>query len=247
MSELPFCREPATVDVVFAPDLVPFADLTEKVVVAIDILRATSTITTALANGATSVTPVLTPAEALSTAKRQANTLCCGEREGRKVDGFSLGNSPREFTPENVANKHLVATTTNGTRTIRECLAAKHLLLGSFLNRWAVVEFIQDAKSDVVFVCACRIGQFCTEDSVFAGACLSLLSGWQQSDAAKTALLLYQHHQADLLAMLKQCDHGRYLESIDLAEDLDFCAQVDLYPIVPQMIDSRIQQKTIDT
>ena len=247
MSDLPFCREPATVDVVFAPDLVPFADLTEKVVVAIDILRATSTITTALANGATSVTPVLPPAEAFATAKWQANTLCCGERKGRKVDGFSLGNSPREFTPENVANKHLVTTTTNGTRTIRECFAAKHLLLGSFLNRWAIVEFIQDAKSDVVFVCAGRVGQFCTEDSVFAGACLSLLPSWQLSDAAQTALLLYQHHQADLLAMLKQCDHGRYLESIALSEDLDFCAQVDLYPIVPRMIEGRIRHKSIDS
>ena len=222
-------------DVVFSPDLLPFTDLGGKIVVVIDILRASSTITTALANGAVSIHPVLTPEDAFRVAAESSEKLCCGERKGLKVEGFDLGNSPRKFTSKLVSGKQIVLTTTNGTRTINACVSAKSLLVGSFLNLSSIVDFLQKAKASVVFVCAGRMGQFCTEDSTFAGACLNRMPDWQLSDSARTALLIYKHHQNDLLAMLKACDHGRYLEQIGLTQDLNFCAQVDHYPIVPRL------------
>ena len=227
-------------DVVFSPDLLPFSDLDGKIVVVIDILRASSTITTALANGAVSIHPVLTPEDAFRVAAEDPEVLCCGERKGLKVEGFDLGNYPRKFTPELVSGKQIVITTTNGTRTINACVSAQNLLVGSFLNLSSIVDFLHKAKASVVFVCAGRMGQFCTEDSTFAGACLNRMSGWELSDSARTALLIYKHHQNDLLTMLKECDHGRYLEQIGLTQDLNFCAQVDYYPIVP-----RLQQQLI--
>ena len=131
-------------DVIFSPDLIPFTDLSGKIVVAIDILRATSTITTALANGAISVRPVLTPEDALEIAGQDKETLCCGEREGLKIEGFDLGNSPSQFTAELVSGKRIVTTTTNGTRTINSCGPAQSLLVGSFLNLSAIVYFLQN-------------------------------------------------------------------------------------------------------
>ena len=105
-------------------NLLPFSDLTGKTVVVADILRATTTITFAVANGATAITPVLTPEDAFRLAADQPNTLIGGERRGVKVDGFDLGNSPREYTQAVVSDRQIALTTTNGTRTLQACRAA---------------------------------------------------------------------------------------------------------------------------
>ena len=133
---------PISIDVVFTPDLLPFSDLTGKTVVVADILRATTTITFAVANGATAITPVLTPEDAFRLAADQPKVLIGGERGGMKVDGFDLGNSPREYTEAVVSDRQIVLTTTNGTRTLQACRAAERVLVGSFLNLRATVESI---------------------------------------------------------------------------------------------------------
>lgn len=231
---------PASIDVVFTPDLLPFSDLTGKTVVVTDILRATTTITFAVSNGATAITPVLTPEDAFRLAADQPNTLVGGERHGVKVDGFDLGNSPREYTEAVVSGRQIVLTTTNGTRTLQACRAAEHILVGSFLNLRAIVDRLAQVEGELVIACSGREGGFCTEDTAFAGACVAALAETQLTDAAETAKILYQTHRDDLLGMLTNCYHGQRLASIGLGADLEFCAQLDLVDVTPRLIDGRI-------
>ncbi|MCE2393725.1 2-phosphosulfolactate phosphatase [Candidatus Poribacteria bacterium] len=231
---------PTSIDVVFTPDLLPFSDLNGKTVVVADILRATTTITFAVANGATAITPVLTPEDAFRLAADLPNTLIGGERGGMKVEGFDLGNSPREYTQAVVSNRQIVLTTTNGTRTLQACRAAERVLVGSFFNLSAIVDQLAQVEGELVLACSGREGGFCMEDTVFAGACVAALEKIQLTDAAETAKILYQTHREDLFGMLRNCYHGQRLASIGLGEDLEFCAQIDLVDIVPHLIDGRI-------
>ena len=231
---------PTSIDVVFTPDLLPFSDLTGKTVVVTDILRATTTITFAMANGATVITPVLTPEDAFRLAADRPNTLVGGERGGMKVDGFDLGNSPREYIQVAVSDRQIVLTTTNGTRTLQACRAADRVLVGAFLNLRAIVDQLAQVEGELVLACSGREGGFCTEDTVFAGACVAALAETQLTDAAETAKILYQTHREDLLGMLNNCYHGRSLASIGLGEDLEFCAQMNLVDVVPHLVDGRI-------
>ncbi len=231
---------PVSIDVVFTPDLLPFSDLTGKTVVVTDILRATTTISVAMANGASAIIPVLTPEDAFRLAANQPNTLIGGERGGVKVDGFDLGNSPREYTEAVVSDRQIVLTTTNGTRTLQACRAAEHILVGSFLNLRATVDRLAQVEGELVIACSGREGGFCTEDTAFAGACVAALAETQLTDAAETAKLLYQTHREDLHGMLRNCYHGRSLAGIGLGEDLEFCAQMDIVDVVPYLVDGRI-------
>ncbi len=231
---------PTSIDVVFTPDLLPFCDLTGKTVVVTDILRATTTITFAVANGATAITPVLTPEDAFHLAATQPNTLIGGERGGMKVDGFDLGNSPREYTEVVVSGRQIVLTTTNGTRTLQACRAADRILVGSFFNLNAIVDQLAQLEGELVIACSGREGGFCTEDTAFAGACVAALGAPQLTDAAETAKILYQTHCEDLPGMLKNCYHGQRLASIGLGEDLEFCAQLDIVDVLPHLVDGRI-------
>ena len=230
----------ASIDVVFTPDLLPFCDLTGKTVVVTDILRATTTITFAVANGATAITPVLTPEDAFRLAANQPNTLIGGERGGMKVDGFDLGNSPREYTESVVSGRQIVLTTTNGTRTLQACRAAERILVGSFFNLSAIVDQLAQVEGELVIACSGREGGFCTEDTAFAGACVAALAETQLTDAAETAKILYQTHHDDLFGMLRNCYHGRSLAGIGLGEDLEFCAQVDIVDVLPHLVDGKI-------
>ena len=239
-----------SIDVIFTPDLLPFADLTSKTVVVVDILRATTTITVALANGAHSITPVLTPEDAFRFADNQPDTLIGGERHGIKVDGFHLGNSPREYTQAVVAGKQVVLTTTNGTRTLQACRSAQEVFVGSFLNLRAVIDALSQEKTDLTFACAGREGGFCMEDTVFAGACVDALKSRvapKLTDAAEAARLLYREYNDNLLNMLQNCYHGQYLASINLEADVAFCAQLDVVDIVPRQIGEEITLKRIET
>lgn len=224
---------PASIDVIFTPDLLPFSPHTDKTVVVADILRATTTITFAMANGALSITPVLTPDDAFELAANQPNTIICGERRGKKVNGFNLGNSPCEYTKTAVSGKRVVLTTTNGTRTLWACRAAKQVLVGCFLNLQAVINCLMKVEGEVVFVCAGREGSYCMEDTIFAGACVASLPAAHLTDAAEAAIILYQAHRHNLHGMLRNCFHGRKLAEIGLADDLEFCARLNLVDVVP--------------
>ena len=239
---------PSSVDVVFTPNLLSFSNLSGKTVVVTDILRATTTITVAIANGACSVTPVLTPADAFHFVNDAPNALIGGEREGIKVDGFDFGNSPLEYTKTAVSGRPVVLTTTNGTRTLHACQSSNRVLIGCFLNLRSVIECLKKEKGGVTIACSGREENFCLEDTVFAGACADALRcdadnmrcDFQLTDAAEAARILYHEFRHDLIGMMKNCYHGRNLANIGLGEDLDYCAQINIIDIVPRQTDGRI-------
>src|SRR5512137_689380 len=179
---------PTTLEVLFAPAeyaLMEERDLRQTVCVVFDVLRATSTMVTALGNGATAIVPVAEISEALQLRSCQPEILLAGERDGVRIEAeltggvsFDLGNSPREFTAARVQGKTIAMTTTNGTRALRASAPAAAVLLGAFLNMAATAEFIQrKAPSHVLVVCSGTLDQAAYEDLLGAGALCDLIWG----------------------------------------------------------------------
>ena len=234
-----------TLEVLFAPAeyaLMNQRDLRETVCVVFDVLRATSTMVTALGNGATAIVPVAEIADALALRKRQPGLLLAGERDGLRIEGhltggvpFDLGNSPREFTAARVGGRTIVMTTTNGTRALRACAPAAAVLLGSFLNLRATMEFIeQQSAHHLLLVCSGTLDQASYEDVLGAGALCDLL--WPKygsgavTDSGQIARRLFHLEQSHLLDAVKQSRNGRRLTShSELREDVPFCLQRDLF------------------
>lgn len=234
-------------EVAFTPAEIAATDLGDRVVVVLDVLRATSTIVEALANGARAVSPVPGIEEAVRVAQNigRDNALLCGERRSLPIEGFDLGNSPGAFTPERVAGKFLVMTTTNGTGAVVASAGARRVLIGSFLNLGAVVEALAGDGGPAVLVCAGRERRFALEDAVCAGTMVEALVDRlgvapQMNDGAVAARQLVDVHGADLQAFFAQTAAGRQLIDAGLAEDLAYCAQVDRHVVVPELRDRQI-------
>ncbi|MCC2547018.1 2-phosphosulfolactate phosphatase [Hymenobacter sp. BT175] len=222
-----------SIDVCFSPELLPLSDLRGKVAVIVDILRASSTIVTALGEGISHVFPVATLPECAALGQEQG-CLTAAERDGVPAAGFDLGNSPFSFLTDGRphAGRALAISTTNGTTALRRSHAAAHIVAGAFLNLSAVAGFIRSQQRDVLVVCAGWKGQFCLEDTVFAGALAARLQhGFDisSSDATLAALHLWQQAQADLPAYLLQSAHVRRLNSLEASQDFEFCMQIDTY------------------
>ena len=242
---------PTTLEVLFAPAefaLLDQRDLSQTVCVVFDVLRATSTMVTALGNGAAAIVPVAEIAEALSIRHRQPEVLLAGERDGLRIEGhltggigFDLGNSPREFTAVRVGGRTIATTTTNGTRALRACASAKAVLLGSFLNLRATAEFIeQQGPLHLLLVCSGTLDQAAYEDVLGAGALCDLLwpkyGGGAVADSAQMARRLFLLQQNDLLAAVSQSRNGqRLMGRPDLREDVPFCVQRDVFRLVAEM------------
>ena len=240
-----------TLEVLFTPAeyaLLGQRDLRETLTVVFDVLRATSTIVTALANDATAILPVAEIAEALSIRRRRPEVLLAGERDGVRIQSdltgsiaFDLGNSPREFIKEKIAGRTIVLTTTNGTRALRACAAAKTVLVGSLLNLSALTDFIErEYPIHLLLVCSGTIDQAAYEDVLAAGALCDLV--WPKyrsgmvADSARIAHRLFRLEQKDLVAAMTQSRNGRrLLAHPDLAGDVPFCAQRDLFRLCPKL------------
>jgi 2-phosphosulfolactate phosphatase len=224
-------------DIRFLPRKVSVKRAGEKVFVVIDALRATTTIIEALSNGCTEVIPVVTVDEAFDLAKKSSpeDTLIGGERGGFKVDGFDLGNSPREYTREVVSGKKVILTTTDGTKAIHWVAACEHVLVGAFTNVSAVVQRCIALGVDPVMVPAGKKGKFSLEDAVCGGMMIDLLEkrGVELTDAARGAGILYKAFDDDLLEMARISEHGRTLIQRGFEEDLGFCVQTDVSSLVP--------------
>ncbi len=164
--------------VAMLPELVDDALLPTSTVVIIDVFRASTTIIHALANGATAVHPCVSVEDAQKLAERfpPDQRLLGGERGGVKIPGFELGNSPFEYTPEIVRDKEVIFTTTNGTRALNRCLAARRIVIGAFVNISAVARSLQSSNDDVLLVCAGTAGRLTAEDILFAGSLVESLT-----------------------------------------------------------------------
>lgn len=242
---------PTTLEVLFAPAeyaSMTGRDLRETVCVVFDVLRATSTMVTALGNGAAGIVPVAEIPEALSIRQRRPEVLLAGERDGVRIAGhltgrsaFDLGNSPREFTAQAVGGRTIAMTTTNGTRALRACAPAAAVLLGSFLNLRATAEFIErQHHSHLLLVGSGTLDQTAYEDVLGAGALCDLLwsknSSGAVADSALIARRLFRLEQNDLLGAVSKSRNGRRLMAHpDLHEDVTFCVQRDLFGLVAEM------------
>ncbi|MBC3541247.1 2-phosphosulfolactate phosphatase [Rufibacter sediminis] len=222
-----------SIDVCFSPALLPLYDLTGKIAVAVDVLRATSGMVTALANGVTHIAPVSELDACL--AYRDQGYLVAAERDGIKAEGFDLGNSPFHYLDEDHSGRFLAITTTNGTQAIRQSRSADEVLIGAFLNVGAVADYVRRAGKDVVVVCAGWKGLFNLEDTLFAGALADRLQGDfdLNNDATLAAFHLYQTAKADKLAFLSKSSHVQRLERLHILKDIEFCLQEDTYTVVP--------------
>lgn len=208
-----------------------------KNIVVIDVLRATSTIITALANGAKSIIPTPTVEEAVKIAKNleRDTYLLGGERNTKIIDGFDLGNSPLEYSRDKVNGKKIIFTSTNGTKVFEYLKHSKNVLIASTLNASAAVEKIKKLDSDWIFICAGRNGFFDSSDAIGAGLLISILSRQtnkiELDDAGKISLLLYNEVKNNLSKNLKKTIHGTNLLASGFEQDIEFISQVDKFSI----------------
>jgi 2-phosphosulfolactate phosphatase len=214
--------------------------ISNRVVVVIDVLRATSVIVHALSQGAREVIPAKTIEEAFEIAKTfpAKTTLLGGERGSRKIEGFDLGNSPREYMAETVSGKRLILTTTNGTRAFYSVSSGGEVLIGSFLNIGALSSRCHEADGDLLIYPSGDEGDFSLEDVVCGGMLIDrIMKKGQKSlkltDASQAAHVLYRRFQGDLSEALFLSHHGRELIDQGYGDDLPYCAQIDIVNIVP--------------
>ena len=236
------------VDVYFTPLGPKEGDLAGRGVVVIDILRATTTIVAALANGAKAVIPAATSEEAvrLTANLEKDGFLLAGERKCVKIEGFALGNSPREMTPEVVAGKTVFLATTNGTPALVAAQGGDPVLVGAAVNFGALVERARAAfqeRGDLAIICAGREKQFALEDAYAAGRLVKAVKKGARkvslNDAAAVALALTDQYGAWEDA-LKRCAAAQQLKELNLGEDVAFCATPDRFHTVPTFAERRI-------
>lgn len=232
-------------EVFFTPDEMGGADIREHVAVVIDVLRATSVMAQAIASGARGIYPAGSMEEAVRLGQNldRSELILCGERRGLRIEGFDLGNSPLEFTPDTVGNRTLVMATTNGTPAMVAASAASRVYAASFLNLGAVASAVGDADA-VTIVCAGREKRFALEDAVCAGMLAERIMEGRDAveldDGAMAALTLAKRYAADLEGMMRDTAAGRQLIDIGQEPDLVFCAGVDQLDVVPRLEDRRI-------
>ena len=237
-----------TIETTFTPaefETLRQRDLSDTACVVFDVLRATSTIVTALARGAESILPVATIEEALQHRAADSTVLLAGERHGLRISAavsgsvdFDLGNSPREYASAVVRHRRLVTTTTNGTRAFAACRGARFVLAGSFLNLNRTAQHVQRLNCDkLVLICSGTGEEPAFEDNLGAGAlCQQLIEmdkTVQLSDSARFAAEQFAAHQDDLEAAMEKSSNARRLLSIpELHDDVSFCLTRNVYPII---------------
>jgi len=223
-------------------------DLSQTVCVVFDVLRATTSMVTALANGAQAIIPVREISEALAIRQQRPDVLLAGEREGLRICAeltggveFDLGNSPREYTAQKVQGKTIVMTTTNGTRALRACAGARAVLIGCFLNLRAIYSWLQEQRPpNLILVCSGTIDEPALEDILAAGAVCERIwpfyAGGHTSDSAEVARRIYPLMQYDLLGAMKHSRNGRrLLANPELRNDVWFCVQRETLPFAAEL------------
>ena len=227
------------IEVLFSPteySTLRSRDLSQTTCVVFDILRATTTTLTALANGAAEIIPVSEIPEALALRAKDSNILLAGERDGFRIKAaqtggidFDFGNSPREFTPDKIRNRRIAITTTNGTRALRACAHSTEIHIGSFLNLSTLAKRLSvSPHPNLLIICAGTADESSLEDTLAAGALCEALPNSQLRDSAEIALATYLHHKPNLIAAVSAARNGRRLLSIpELAPDVAICFQHD--------------------
>ena len=221
-------------------DLSSELELKDKNVVVTDVLRTSTTMSTGLFNGAKEIIPTEDVATAgLIGRNSKGQSLLCGERNGRIIEGFNLGNSVSEYSKETVNNKALIFSSTNGTPAIMRAKFARNCYILSFANISRVADELKKLDEDFIMLCAGKQGEFSLEDTVCAGMLLEKVikkegrHKYVISDSALGAVKLYEVYSKDILKMMYETEHGKFLCSIGFEQDLTDCAKVDVSPCLP--------------
>jgi 2-phosphosulfolactate phosphatase len=205
----------------------------DRTVVVVDILRATSCMTTAFAHGIESIMPFAKLEDCL--AKKNEGYYTAGERDGKKVEGCDLGNSPFEYMNAALKGKKIAFTTTNGTQAIAKSEGAKEIVIGSFLNLSSVVNHLQQTGNNVLVVCAGWKGKVNLEDTLFAGALVELLKSYIEPDcdAPLMAQHLYNLAKNNMVEFLQNSSHVKRLAKLNIYKDIEFCLTPNQYNVLP--------------
>lgn len=228
-----------------SPALLHLYDVRDCIVVVIDVLRATSTIATALHNGAKSIIPVDSVEKCIRLG-REMECITAGERDGQVAEGLQYGNSSFEYPREFIEGKVLVLTTTNGTKLLHMALAkgATEIITGSFLNLSAVCDHLVAEKKNVILACAGWKDRVNMEDTLFAGAVVSRIRDHfeMNCDSSHMAEGLYHAAKEDLYEFMKRNDASHYhrLTNFGLEKDIRHCLTADLANVLPYYVDERL-------
>ncbi|MFH0990991.1 MAG: 2-phosphosulfolactate phosphatase [bacterium] len=239
------------IDLCFSTAGLDELQLRDKNVIVIDVLRSSTTIAVALQNGAREIIPV----ESIENAVKISGslfgdvTLRGGERNGKIIQGFNLGNSPQEYSETMVKGKSIIFCTTNGSVAMYRGRFARGLVIASFVNATKVIEYMKEVRSDFIIVAAGRantFSNFSLEDAVCAGMLIhSLLDDvsleLELSDAALAAHALFKTYKRSILKMMRNTEHGHYLAEIGFADDIKVCGTVDSVPVVPMQVGNVIK------
>lgn len=227
-----------------SPIFVDQYDWSNKVVVVIDVFRATSTICSAIGHGAKAVIPVGS-VEKCQKIGKSLGAITAGERGGKVIEGLQMGNSPLEYTSEVIQGKTLVLTTTNGTRLMQLVKDAEEIVIGSFLNLEAIVHYLKNKNKDVILACSGWQDQFNLEDTLFAGAVIHALKSDFEcvDDTSFMAESLFNRvgDYTSLQDYLKKATHYHRLVNLGAEADLEYCCLYNLHPIVPVLLDGIIK------
>ncbi|MEM1056687.1 MAG: 2-phosphosulfolactate phosphatase [Bacteroidota bacterium] len=236
-------------DVVLSPSALDPDAVKDHRVVMVDVLRASTTIATAIANGARGIIPATDTGEAgrLAATLDADASLLGGERDGKRVDGFGAGNSPAEYGPEAVDGKTVVLTTTNGTRALAKAKAGRSVAIGGFVNSQRAADFLAEglaAGTPGLILCAGWYGRVSLEDALCAGLLVHLATPPEKagalSDPAKIAYALYQGSRDDIERAIRGTEHGRRLQGLGSGDDIARCAALDELDVLPVLNDGRI-------
>ncbi|MCS7075399.1 MAG: 2-phosphosulfolactate phosphatase [Bacteroidia bacterium] len=224
-------------EVCFTPHQLPLYVVENSIVVVIDILRATSSICVGFAYGIDKIYPVESVQECVNLIQKYGY-IGAAERNGEKLPGFVLGNSPFDYMNPILAGKIIALTTTNGTRAIQTAQKqkAKKIVIGAFTNQGALIEWLVEQKEDILFLCAGWKDRFNLEDTLFAGSMVHELKKYgytSESDTVYASELLYVQAQNHIQAFLKESSHAKRLSHLNIQRDIEFCLQKSLADVIP--------------
>ena len=221
---------------ILSPRLLEIYDVSDSIVVIIDVFRATSTIATALYNGASRIIPVDSVEKCIELGNLTGG-ITAGERDGKVIDGLAYGNSPAEYPRSFIEGKTLVLTTTNGTKLLHMALqsGASEVITGSFPNLSAVCDHLIKQQKNVFLGCSAWKDRFNLEDTLFAGAVIERVKEQFtiHCDSSLMAQNIYSQHKHDLKSFIRHTTHWHRLSQYGLEKDLEYCVSPDLANILP--------------
>lgn len=228
-----------TIEVCVSPEMMHLYDVSDKTIVVVDILRATSCMVTAFAYGVDRIVPLADLEECRAMSKQ--GYVTSGERNGEKVEGFDKGNSPFEYMEE-VRGRKIAFTTTNGTQAISKSMGARDVVIGAFLNLSAITRYLLQTPNNVLVVCAGWKGRVNLEDTLFAGAVVKKLEDRVkiEDDSALIAKHLYEIGSDNKLAFLQAASHIERLHRLGINEDIAYCLTEDKFDVVPRLREKAI-------